>query len=109
MASLKYIDKQIEELQTEIEHLKNAIRLKSTYLSSFYEHERVKVCQIRLNVLQQIKLELEVVEIIKFGCTGVKYNSDGGSVIKLGNINAMDFIKLSNRLDEICEWSDEDE
>lgn len=61
----------------------------------------------KLQTLQRIKTELEIIEIIKLGCTGLKYNSDGGSVIKLGNINAMNFIKLSNRLDEICDWRDE--
>ena len=61
-----------------------------------------------LQAFIQIRKELELVELIKIGCTGVKYNSDGGSVIKLGNINAINFIELSNLLDEICVWEEED-
>lgn len=59
MNSLEYINKEIESLQTEIEHLKNAIRLKPVYADTFYECERGKECQARLNVLEQIKQEWE--------------------------------------------------
>ena len=71
--------------------------------------DEVSFCIKHLHHLKQIKLELEIMELIKLNCTGLKYNSDGDSAIKLGNINAMDFIKLNNRLDKICDWKDEND
>lgn len=65
MNSLEFINKEIDDLQTEIEHLKNAIRLKPVYADTFYECERAKECQARLNVLEQIKTELEAWEVVK--------------------------------------------
>lgn len=73
MNSLEFINREIESLQTEIEHLKNAIRLKSIYLDTFYECERGKECQARLNVLEQIKVELEAWQIVKNKTMGNDY------------------------------------
>lgn len=73
MTSLKFIETEIDALQTEIGHLKNAIRLKPVYADTVYECERGKECQARLNVLEQIKLELEAWEIVKNKTMGNDY------------------------------------
>lgn len=109
---------------TNLEFIKNEIK----HYNELYERKLIALSTIRedcigreqlkneisfyikyLHHLKQIKLELEIMELIKLNCTGLKYNSGGNSAIKLGNINAMGFIKLNNRLDKICNWSDENE
>ena len=108
MNSLVIINELINSYRAELKYRKLSAELNPNFYNSPSEKERIEICDKMLQAFQQIRKEIELVELIKIGCTRVKYNSDGGSVIKLGNINAMNFIKLFNILDEICDWEEED-
>jgi hypothetical protein len=90
MSTLEFIDQQIEKHNKSID-------------TFYYDLRIVEKSKERIKQLQQVRKELEIVELIKNNCTGIKYNSNKGSAIKLDNINALDFIKLFNRLSEIVE------
>lgn len=90
MSTLEIIDQLIEKHNKSI----------NTF---YYDLRIVEKSKERIKQLQQVRKELEIVELIKNNCTGIRYNSNEGSAIKLDNINALDFIKLFNRLSEIVE------
>ena len=107
MNSLVIINELINSYRAELKYRELSIELNPNFYNSPSEKERIEICDKMIQAFQQIRKELELVELIKIGYTGVKYNSDSGGVIKLGNIDALNFCKLSNRLDEICGWEEE--
>lgn len=86
----------LELINKEIEDVKDYFRDRKKYnlQSKLYTFERLKL-------LEQIKTELEIMELIKNGWSSMDTTLAGDQIIRFQNLKIDDWIKLWNRLEEI--------
>ena len=90
MNSLEFINKEIAIIKSKYkEHLK------------FNQTSLAIKDEKRLKHLQQIKEELEIMELIKNGWTSMETTLTGGLIMKFQNLKIDDWVKLWNKLEKI--------
>lgn len=87
MNSLKFVDE-------EIKRYKAVVRITSGNKKSYYK----KV----VNQLQQIKTELEIMELIENGWSSMEQTLSGEKIIKFQKLNLDDWLKVWKTLEEIA-------
>lgn len=87
-----------------IEHIKDRIQFyktsKTKYEKNSYERA-VKVCEELIQINEQIKDELEVMELIKNGWSSTETTLNGEHIMRFQNLTLNDWLKLCNKFDEI--------
>lgn len=89
----------LEFINEEIERIKELLELDDV-LCELSDND-YKFCNDRLKILQQIKNELEIMELIKNGWSSMETTLAGDQIMRFQNLKIDDWVKLWNRLEEI--------
>lgn len=101
MNSLEFINKEIAYYDDIYERKLVALDLiKEDSVGGRKLKDEVSFCIERLNHLKQIKAELEIMELIKNGWSGMETTISGKQIMKFQNLKLDDWIELWQRMEE---------
>lgn len=101
MNSLEWIDAEITKWQEKLDKFKKQlIEIKGTR-NEQTTLNCIEAIKLKLQYLQQIKAELEVMGLIKNGWSSMSTTSNGEHIMRFQNLTLDDWIKLWNKLEEI--------
>jgi hypothetical protein len=101
MTSLEFIKKEIAMVKKKISMAKSKFTIKGiTYYQLNEIKEEINILQDRLQTLQQIKDDLEIMEMIKSGWSGMETTISGKQIMKFQNFELNEWIELWQRMEE---------
>lgn len=101
MTNLEFIEKGIKNYTELIEDIKKEIIDEDDPDMKTVCKSNLKYVEESLNHYQQIKDELEIMELIKNGWSSMETTLAGDQIMRFQNLKIDDWVKLWNRLEEI--------